>query len=285
METGFKETLPAMDILVTFSDEPDWGMDQNLFPIEEYGYGLPPFGARTGKSSQAPFHMAFFHENLLIRCLLPRLDVSCLPGRLKLFRDLAGLAFRTGADYWGWRFAAWSTHYLQDLTQPYHATPFPPMPFKLLVRFLRNPHPVAFTRENKNYLVNRHVLFEAAVHFILNDAVKSRAGHPCLSALTGNDDAFGGTLDDAFRRFSKKAAQVAHKLDRTTVELFQHRTLDDPEYSLSDDPGYLLQEHLPAARQARPGAYNQFVELVSDCLFQAGTATRYMAAHQLRPGR
>ena len=32
---------------------------------------------------------------------------------------------RTGHDYWAWRFTGWGMHYLQDLTQPYHARVLP----------------------------------------------------------------------------------------------------------------------------------------------------------------
>ena len=38
---------------------------------------------------------------------------------------MARHAFKTGHPYWGWRFAGWSLHYVQDLTQPYHARVLP----------------------------------------------------------------------------------------------------------------------------------------------------------------
>ena len=38
---------------------------------------------------------------------------------------LSQLAFRTGHPYWGYRFAGWGMHYIQDLTQPYHAKVLP----------------------------------------------------------------------------------------------------------------------------------------------------------------
>jgi hypothetical protein len=45
--------------------------------------------------------------------------------RIHLWDSLAALALRTGHPYWGWRFAGWAMHYLQDLTQPYHARVLP----------------------------------------------------------------------------------------------------------------------------------------------------------------
>jgi ABC-type multidrug transport system fused ATPase/permease subunit len=43
------------------------------------------------------------------------------PLRVYQFSTLASLAFRTDHPYWGWRFAGIALHYVQDLTQPYHA--------------------------------------------------------------------------------------------------------------------------------------------------------------------
>ncbi len=118
------ETVSPSQVFATFSDEPDWGMDQNLYPIREYGYGPAPFGAETGKSSQAPFHMAFLHENPIVTALVPDLRRSFMEQRIRVSFALARTAFAHRVDYWGWRFAAWAAHYLQDLTQPYHARPF-----------------------------------------------------------------------------------------------------------------------------------------------------------------
>ena len=119
------ESITGREILITFSDEPDWGMDQDLYPILEYGYGRAPFGKETGPSSQAPFHMAFLHENFILKRIVPDLRRSFMEERIRVFFALAWAAFSHRVEYWGWRFAAWAMHYLQDLTQPYHATPFP----------------------------------------------------------------------------------------------------------------------------------------------------------------
>ena len=170
VETGQEEAIQAREVLCTFSDEPDWGMDQDLFSVAQYGYGSCPFGPEHGPSSQAPFHMAFLHENPLVMALRPSLGKSFMGERVQLFFALAGLAMESGVDYWGWRFAAWAMHYLQDITQPYHARPFPAARLPLLIRFILHPNPRRFAAKNENYLKNRHILFESAVHFLLNEA-------------------------------------------------------------------------------------------------------------------
>ena len=89
VETGQQEAIQAREILWTFSDEPDWGMDQDLFSVAQYGYGPCPFGPEHGPSSQAPFHMAFLHENPLVMAVRPGLGKSFMGERVQLFFALA----------------------------------------------------------------------------------------------------------------------------------------------------------------------------------------------------
>jgi hypothetical protein len=270
------DSLSAQDVLATFADEPDWGMDQDLFSIEQVGYGSPAFGPWHGLSSQAPFHMAFFHEHPLLLRFVPRLHKSFLAERVRLFFRLAGLAFQKCIDYWGWRFTAWALHYLQDLTQPYHATPFPPSLLKLLGRFLQDPHPRGFVDRNRNCLVNHHILFEAAVHYILNQAAKNHSDHVFLRALAAGSEILPGTLIALLHEASRTAARVAKQLDRTSVKLFKLPNLDDPGYILAEDPCFRIDEALPAAVAARPVICAEFSGLVCECLVHAGRVTRYV---------
>ena len=270
------EPLLAHEVLVTFSDEPDWGMDQDLFSMNRYGYGSPAFGAWTRTSSQAPFHMAFLHEHPLVLGLLPRLRRSFLEERVRVFFRLADLAFQKDVGYWGWRFIAWALHYLQDLTQPYHATPFPPSLFKILHRFLLDPHPRGFVDRNRNVLVNHHILFEATVHFILNQAAKNRADHAFFRALAAGKEVLGGPLFAIMQGSSRTAAKLASRVDRATVKLFQLPNLDDAGYVLSEDPGFRIDEALSAAVTARPEIFVEFSQLVSKCLVHTGAVTRYV---------
>ena len=90
------------------------------------GFGIQPFGnPNLEYSSQAPFHMGFYHLDWLTRTAQPSLLRTYPLWRIALFGELAELAFSTGHDYWGWRFLGWGLHYVGDLTQPYHAIPLP----------------------------------------------------------------------------------------------------------------------------------------------------------------
>lgn len=126
------ERVAPLAVLASAADEPDYGHDINLFSDNpgdvgaRYGFGPQPFGdARFQYSSQAPFHMGFFHENPVVYAAAPFLQRNWPHWRAYQFLDLARFAFAKGHPYWGYRFLGWGLHYIQDLTQPYHATALP----------------------------------------------------------------------------------------------------------------------------------------------------------------
>jgi hypothetical protein len=123
------DKVAPLTVLASASDEPDYGLDINLWDDSPsdwgkiYGFGVLPFGnPALYYSTQAPFHMGFFHENRVLYMAAPFLKRTFPLLRSHQYSTLSALAFRTGHAYWGWRFAGLSLHYLQDLTQPYHAS-------------------------------------------------------------------------------------------------------------------------------------------------------------------
>ena len=126
------EKVSALDVLSTASDEPDYGLDIGLWenndtPFgKEYGFGKQPFGnPKLDYGTQAPFHMGFYHESGIIYAAAASFKKTFPEQRAHLFHSLAKLALQTGHPYWGYRFAGWGLHYLQDLTMPYHASIMP----------------------------------------------------------------------------------------------------------------------------------------------------------------
>jgi hypothetical protein len=126
------ESVSALQVLSSAADEPDYGHDINLFsdnPGEvgaQYNFGVQPFGdARFEYSSQAPFHIGYYHEPELVFQAAPYLRRTLPHWRIYQYTGLARLAFASGHDYWGYRFLGWALHYMQDLTQPYHAKTVP----------------------------------------------------------------------------------------------------------------------------------------------------------------
>lgn len=126
------EAVSAVQVLSSAADEPDYGHDINLFsdnPGEaggQYNFGAQPFGdARFEYSSQAPFHIGYYHEPELVLQAAPYLRRTLPHWRIYQYTGLARLALASGHDYWGYRFLGWALHYMQDLTQPYHAKTVP----------------------------------------------------------------------------------------------------------------------------------------------------------------
>jgi len=126
------EAVAALQVLSSAADEPDYGHDINLFSDNpgqagaRYNFGEQPFGdARFEYSSQAPFHIGYYHEGEVIFQAAPYLRRTLPHWRIYQYTGLARLAMAHGHDYWGLRFLGWALHYLQDLTQPYHAKTVP----------------------------------------------------------------------------------------------------------------------------------------------------------------
>jgi len=124
--------VPALEVVATASHEPDYGLDLGLFTDSgtehgrQYGFGKLPFGnPQLEYATQAPFHMGLYHESRIIFMAAAFLRRTQPEARIALFSALARHALDSGHAYWGWRFAGWAMHYLQDLTQPYHAQILP----------------------------------------------------------------------------------------------------------------------------------------------------------------
>lgn len=126
------DKLSPLSVVATAADEPDYGHDINLFSDNpgtagaRYNFGTQPFGdSRFDYSSQAPFHMGFYHESPIITKAAPYLAQTYPEQRAYQYFGLARYAFETGHPYWGYRFMGWGLHYTQDLTQPYHSKVMP----------------------------------------------------------------------------------------------------------------------------------------------------------------
>lgn len=122
------ELVSPLAVLATATDEPDYGLDTFVWEDsptgwgKQWGLGTQPFGnPGSAAASQTPFGMGFFFEDRMLYTVAPWAKRSMVQARYYQYSSLSALALRTGHDYWGWRFAGLALHYLQSLTQPYHA--------------------------------------------------------------------------------------------------------------------------------------------------------------------
>lgn len=234
------EELSSLNVLSTASDEPDYGMDIGLYENNNtelgktYGLGMQPFGNPVYiYGSQAPFHMGFFHENSIIQLAAPFIKETNVEYRFHQFSALSALAFKNGHTYWGYRFAGWALHYLQDESVLYHAVMVPGVSTFALLKasLLKN-------EVEKNRLLsevsNKHVVFEdyqfdALVHLLS----KGDVAHPIIAALSDkNHDADVPVFGEKYIRevVSKNVADRTTITDAVLVRSFPERYISDITY-------------------------------------------------------
>ncbi|TVR81395.1 MAG: hypothetical protein EA409_06780 [Saprospirales bacterium] len=227
-----------LDVLVSANDEPDYGLDIGLFedngtPYGEiYGFGNQPFGnPNLPYSSQAPFHMSFYHEPGLVYRFMPGLNNSLLESRLFLFRALSLFSFSQGEDYWGWRFLGWSMHYATDLTMPYHSTALPG--FSTLQMIMTQLNAWRGNEGGMKDIIqlvsNRHTVLEAYQWLELKSAhERGLSDHDFLQAFSEEVEVPDFTLDFARKTASRAAYLNAQNLDKALRMAMPELLVDDP---------------------------------------------------------
>ena len=186
------EPVVALKVLASGSFEPDFGLDINLFDDNPgnwgrtYAFGKLPFGnPKLNFSSQAPFHMGFYQEDKILYVAAPFLKRTFPLVRVNQFAELSALAFKSGHPYWGWRFAGLTLHYVQDLSQPYHASVSPGSGTVglLITNALAMAGFPKQKEETITLLSNRHLALERYQGQVLQQAVTGGAARELAQAL------------------------------------------------------------------------------------------------------
>ncbi len=284
-----------LEVLAAASDEPDQGLDIGLFQDSgtphggRYGFGPLPFGNPTlSFATQAPFHMGFFYESRLLTTLAPALLRTYPELRIHQCAALARFAFASGHPYWGWRFLGWGLHYVQDLTQPYHATVSPGTSVATLVGVslldlvgIHRPR-----AERLQLLTNRHLALEAYQGAAVADALARRdAADPLLAALRDPArDAAYVPFDDAAPR--ARVAAIAHakaaRADAVVAAALPARWVKDPRHH-AGAAGVEMDVWGELARRGTPEARAAMATLLRDLLADLGGASRSYARAVLAP--
>ena len=186
------EAVPVLSVVASASNEPDYGLDINLWEDSPsdwgkvYGFGKLPFGnPALYFSTQAPFHMGLYHEDWLIFKAAPFIRRTFPLLRIHQYSGLAALAFRTGHAYWGWRFTGLALHYTQDLTQPYHANLAPgDSTFRMISANVLAMAGLPRQRDDLIVLLsNRHLALERYQNELLMASAKAKQDTPLDLAL------------------------------------------------------------------------------------------------------
>ena len=228
------EPVSIAEVIASANDEPDFGMDIGLFTDngtefgQRYGFGIQPFGnPNLEYSSQAPFHMGFYHLDWLTRTAQPSLLRTYPMWRIALFGELAELAFSTGHDYWGWRFLGWGLHYVGDLTQPYHAIPLPGVgTFDALWSVVQGK-----TGELVQLVSNRHGVIESYQYQRLTRALEARQwSAPLLRAISDYPDATAVEYESFVMALTADSVEAAAEFDAAIERNVPSRYVSDPTF-------------------------------------------------------
>jgi hypothetical protein len=233
----------VIDVVATASDEPDHGLDVGLWSDSgsaagaAYGFGRQPFGfnPQIEFASQGPFHVGFFHESWIVYKAAPFLLKTYAEYRIHLYRALAVHALRSGHPYWGWRFAGWALHYIQDLTQPYHASVLPGVgvPTMLWINTLDLAGRHAGKERAVALVTNRHLALEnLQLHRARTAWLRRDAQDPTWRALTDTAHDAGAAYTDATprERITKDANAAADAVDAALARHLPAKYTSDPGY-------------------------------------------------------
>lgn len=225
-------SITPAEILVTAVDEPDYDLDMYLFSDSDssfgkvYGFGEQPFGnPKYEFSSQAPFHMGFYHESSLIFTLAGFLKKTYPEYRIYQFTKLSEHAFKTGHPYWGYRFAGWALHYIQDLTQPYHSSVLPRVGAgkQIGVQFLATVGFPGSKEKMIDYISNRHTLIEEYQYYLIKELLftknKDHIVSKALQTTSGNSSFSISDFDSVRNVISKQAYDAAIEADYEIEQL------------------------------------------------------------------
>jgi hypothetical protein len=236
------DMVSPIEVLASATDEPDYGMDINLWDDSPsdwgkvYGFGPLSFGnPALYFATQAPFHMGFFHEDRILYMAAPFIKKTFPLLRVHQFSSLAALAFRTGHDYWGWRFTGLALHYVQDLTQPYHSSLSPGNGSTQLIgiNLLAMAGMPRYKDDMVVLLSNRHLALEKYQNQNITRAAQARQDTPLEVALRQSErDGSYPAWDDLYVRdvVSKQAYGMGDKLVNALLEALPKGYVSDPAF-------------------------------------------------------
>jgi hypothetical protein len=220
------QAVSPVEVVATAGDEPDFGLDINLFEDndsefgKQYGFGKQSFGnPKLYYGTQAPFHIGYYHESGIIFLAAGFLKRTYPQYRVHQFLNLARYAFKTGHPYWGYRFLGWGLHYVGDLTQPYHARVLPN--YGTMGMLWINTKAMIGFDGAKNDAIDRitarHTQIEEYHYSVLAEAYRANnLEHPMLKAVTAIDkDQSYGPFDSNYiiKKLTDESYDVSDSVD------------------------------------------------------------------------
>ncbi|MDT8992278.1 hypothetical protein RQP54_15505 [Curvibacter sp. APW13] len=278
------DMVPPLAVVTTAADEPDYGLDINCWSDSPadwgkvYNFGNLPFGnPALPYSTQAPFHMGFFHESGILYAAAPFIQRTFPLLRSYQYWSLAALAFRTGHPYWGWRFAGISLHYIQDLTQPYHARLAPGVStLKLLgANILAMAGMTGLKDETIVLLSNRHLVVDKYQNEKNFAGAKDPAVDPLEKALadTSQDGKYPAWSDRYVRDVvTKQSSEYADRVSELIAQSVPAKYVGDPKFDFGTQEANI--SLIDVLSQSDPKARDTLDSAIAELLANFGAHTR-----------
>lgn len=286
------EMVAPVDVLASATNEPDYGLDLGLFDDngtswgDVYGFGPQPFGNPALEySSQAPFHMGFYHEGWLILNAAPFLKRTYVEYRIHLYKTLAQYAFSAGQDYWGYRFLGWATHYVNDLSMPYHTSVLPGRG-KLGMLWINLKAMLGFPRsrdEAVQLVSNAHSTYERFQWQLTRKAyLENDMDHPFIQALMNPLDALPYDNDFPRQVIARESSGLARKTDRALRRHMPSVLVKEPTVEVVGSPE-LERVVAFALEEKGPQAVEEMTAIIAERLRAFSMHTRSFTEHVLEP--
>ena len=169
VELRSKDARTLHDLLRLGAEDPDHGMDADLPDSADPNDDRRYMGGTKGPSSQGFRHMYWPGWNLrrpIATFQYPSHALGQAPDRIDLLANEARDRIRKGQTTWGGRILGWTIHYLQDLTQPFHAVEIPSLrmiPWRALFVWPPTGAVDSLLRESSRVVTNYHWAYEGYV--------------------------------------------------------------------------------------------------------------------------
>ncbi|MFH1727780.1 MAG: hypothetical protein ABIA04_05110 [Pseudomonadota bacterium] len=256
-----KDVASALDIISLYSAEPDSNMDLNLkHPDQIY------MGGSIGDTAKGFRHLYFKTFNpfdFRASFHVPFRELGMLPERAQVCNDLSQLAFKAGSDYWGFRFLAWSLHYLQDITNPLHSTQIPTFkmaPVKAVLGGFKN-----LIRRSSQVIANYHYLYEDLIFELLTKDKKDYL----ITVLQGDSFEDFKNISVYLKAKAIVSSKQAYDLGNSIVEFFGKEYFEEGIDVPNNPKAYPINEYL---NNVNPDS--QLIKVSQECLRQCGLVTR-----------
>ncbi|MBS1961034.1 MAG: hypothetical protein JST04_02375 [Bdellovibrionales bacterium] len=241
-----KDARTLHDLLRLGAEDPDHGIDIDLPDSADPSDDRRYMGGTKGPSSAGFRHMfwsGWDWRKPFRTFQIPARALGQAPDRIELLANEARDRFRKGDVIWGGRILGWTIHYLQDLTQPFHAVEFPTFEMVPLRALLAWPPTEALDRlirESTRVVTNYHWAYEGYVRHALlaGDASPFKE---CFEKSGGT--LFVNSPRDLALEIANRSIERAHETGEALVAFVGHH-LKEPAVSVPLNPKQIPVEEL-----------------------------------------